>query len=161
MKKYIDLNNISIVFADESMINETALVKGDNNILLLKDRIRKTMLGEAVFLVALIEKKPVGYVMLKFNGKPTAPTYPDMEDVYVVESLRGKGIGTRLINKCEIISKEKGFKQIGLAVNPTSNLRTKQLYERLGYKDVSDKQYLDGVYNGVEDWVVDMVKDLT
>jgi len=160
MIKDIDLNKLSIVSADETMIEKLAMIKGVEDISTVKSRIDKSVTGEVVYLVALIDEKPRGHVLLKFSGKPTAPNYPDMEDVFVVEYFRGKGIGTRLIKKCEEITKDKGFKQIGLAVNPTLNPRTKILYERLGYKVTNEKQYLDGVYNRVEDWVIDMVKDL-
>jgi hypothetical protein len=45
-----------------------------------------------------------------------------------------------------------------LAVNPLLNVRARRLYERLGYRDTGHPAYVDGVSDGVEDWVIDMVK---
>ena len=33
-----------------------------------------------------------------------------------------------------------------------------ELYQKLGYTSLGNEPYLDGVYNGVEDWVIDLVK---
>ncbi|MDO8639037.1 MAG: GNAT family N-acetyltransferase [Candidatus Daviesbacteria bacterium] len=82
------------------------------------------------------------------------------EAIYVKEEFRGQGIGTELIKKSEKISRKNGFNKIGLGVNPTLNPKAKSLYERLGYKNTGNPPYLDAVYNGTEDWVIDMVKEL-
>ena len=42
----------------------------------------------------------------------------------------------------------------------TANPRALALYQRLGYRVISTAPYLDGVCEGVEDWVVDMEKAL-
>jgi hypothetical protein len=55
---------------------------------------------------------------------------------------------------------EKGFNKIGLAVNPDENCSAHKLYKKLGFKDTGEKPYVDGVYNGVEDWCIDMEKKL-
>ena len=47
-----------------------------------------------------------------------------------------------------------------VSVNPTQNTRAKALYERLGYSETNHQAYVDGIYSGMEDWVVDMVKEL-
>lgn len=36
-----------------------------------------------------------------------------------------------------------------------------QLYDKLGFKHEGGKKYIDGVYNNVEDWVIDMEKKLS
>jgi GNAT superfamily N-acetyltransferase len=64
----------------------------------------------------------------------TRERYGFMEDVFVDESLRGQGIGTKLIKKIIKLAKENGcYKLIG-----TSRYERKKvhaLYERLGFKD--------------------------
>lgn len=117
--------------------------------------------NKAEFLVLETDKKVSGFIFLKYYGKRTHPDYPDMEDLYTKESERGKGYGSALIAECERLAKEKGFKKIGLAVNPTENQKAKNLYEHLGYKHDGRKSYVDGVYNGIEDWCIDLEKDLT
>jgi len=123
-------------------------------------RISKTMEGKAEYLVIEENGEILGHIFLKFYGSKTAPDYPDIEDAFIKEELRGQGIGTKLIEEVEKIAKEKGFHKIGLGVNPTLNPKAKSLYERLGYKDTGNPPYLDAVYNGTEDWVIDMVKEL-
>lgn len=122
-------------------------------------RLEDQSKGFVDFLV-LEDAQPIGFVLLKWNGKPTHPEYPDIEDLYVKDGLRGKGYGSILIKECESRAKKKGCSKIGIAVNPTENSAAKSLYVRLGFKQVGYEKYLDGVYNGVEDWVVDMEKSL-
>ncbi|MEK9179386.1 MAG: GNAT family N-acetyltransferase [Patescibacteria group bacterium] len=128
--------------------------------LTIKNRLKLQENGTAVFLILRDKDDPIGFVFLKWNGKPTHPEYPDMEDLYIREDMRGKGYGTKLIDECEQRAKEKGFKKIGLAVNPTENLIAKKLYEKLGYIHDGKKSYVDGVYNGVEDIATDLEKRL-
>jgi len=115
---------------------------------------------EFAFLVLEDEGKILGHVFLQFNGNETEPGYPNMQDLFIAEELRNKGLGQKLIQECERIAKEKSYHKISVAVNPTLNLRAKTLYERLGYVDIGTKPYLDGVYDSDEDWVIDMVKNL-
>ena len=116
--------------------------------------------GKADFLVIDLKGKIFGFVFLKWEGKPTHPEYPDMEDLYVKESERSKGYGQLLIKECERLAKEKGFTKIGMAVNPDENCKARILYEKLGYKHDGKEKYVDGIYNGVEDWVVDLEKEI-
>ncbi len=101
-----------------------------------------------------------GWALIQWNGKPTAPAYPDLFDLYVHPDWRGQGIGTRIIGECEQIVRDAGYRKLGLAVNPDLNPRACQLYHRLGYVTVRQDRYLDGVYEGVEDWVLDLAKNL-
>jgi GNAT superfamily N-acetyltransferase len=106
------------------------------------------------------ENHVLGWVLVSWQGKETAPKYPDMFDLYVRQDSRGRGIGTQLVYFCEEMASKWGFKKIGLAVNHTANPRALALYKRLGYRVISTAPYLDGVYEGVDDWVVDMEKAL-
>lgn len=102
----------------------------------------------------------VSFILLKWHGKKSHPEYPDMEDLYTRKDQRGKGFATRLIKECERLAKQRGFKKIGLAVNPDVNKNACRLYEKLGYYHDGKKSYIDGIYNDVEDWVVDLEKEL-
>jgi len=125
-----------------------------------KERLERQKSGYAEFLVLEDKNQLVSFVFVKWGGKKTHPEYPDMEDLYTKESKRGKGYATLLITECEKRAKEKGFKEIGLAANPTENPKARSLYERLGYKSTGEKSYLDGIYDGVEDWVIDLEKEI-
>lgn len=123
-------------------------------------RIGKTNEGSADYLVLEENGEILGHVFLKYYGTDKDPDYPNVEDLYIRKDQRGKGLGTKLLEECERLSKEKGFNKIGISVNPTLNQKAVKLYQRLGYKDLGRGQYLDGVYDGTEDWVIDMVKEL-
>lgn len=125
-----------------------------------RGRIAATEEGRCAYLVAELDRRIVGQALLKYEGTPEHRGYPDVEDLYVREDRRGSGVGTALLSRCEYIAGQRGFQRLGLSVNPTLNYRAKALYERLGFRDVGRPPYLDGVYDGVEDWVIDMVKDL-
>lgn len=115
--------------------------------------------GKAAYLIAKEGGEIVGNVFIKFYGTPTEP-YPNLEDLYVREDTRGRGVGTALLARSEALVRERGYSRVGLSVNPTLNPRAQALYERLGYRDVGRAPYLSGVYDGDEDWVIDMVKSL-
>lgn len=126
----------------------------------ISERLNIQSKGEAEYLVVEEDGQIVSFVLLKWNGKKSHSEYPDMEDLYTKESERGKGYGTSLILECERLAKEKGFKKIGLAVNPTLNNPAKMFYEKLGYKHDGKRTYVDGIYDGIEDWVIDLEKEL-
>jgi GNAT superfamily N-acetyltransferase len=98
-----------------------------------------------------------GWVNLNWSAKD--PACPDIFDLYVKPNRRGRGIGTALIHFCEGEAHKRGHEHIGLAVNPDLNAQAMRLYEGLGYIKASEP-YLDGVYNGVEDWSIDMKKTI-
>ena len=123
-------------------------------------RIEENQAGSAAYLLAEQGDEIVGQVFLKFYGTENDPNTPNMEDLLVKEKYRNKGIGTALIDKCEQLCRAKDYKAISLSVNPTLNPKAKSLYEKLGYITISKEPYLDAVYNGVEDWVIDLVKEL-
>lgn len=126
----------------------------------IEKRISRQDQGKAEFLVAEVNNEIVGFLYVKWFGKKTHPDYPDIEDLYVGVQFRGKGVGAFLLKEAEKKAREKGFTKIGLAVSPELNNKVKVWYEKLGYRHDDKPAYVDGVYNGVEDWVVDMEKKL-
>lgn len=124
------------------------------------DRLKDMEKGEAIYLVAEEENQIIAHLLLRLNGTTYEPGYPNMNDLYVAQEKRQRGIGSKLVDEAEKIAKEKGYAKISLAVNPTLNPKAKALYEHLGYRQTDTKPYLDGIYDGDEDWVVDMVKNL-
>ncbi|MFA6518198.1 MAG: GNAT family N-acetyltransferase [Candidatus Shapirobacteria bacterium] len=148
-----------VIYSD---ISSLKLIRSENlSDEIINQRLSDQNKGDSEFLIIEVDGQIIGFVVLKWTGKETHPEYPDMGDLYIKDSERGKGFGTALIQECENKAKNKGFKKTGLAVNPDLNANAKRLYEKLDYKVISDKPYLDGIYNGVEDWVVDLEKDLS
>ena len=127
---------------------------------IITERLKRQENGEVEFLVLEESGNLVSFGLLKWRGKPSHPEYPDIEDLYTLETERGKGYGSRLISEFERLAKERGYKKIGLAVNPTLNPMAKKLYENHGYHPDGKPAYIDGIYNGTEDWVIDMEKKL-
>ena len=123
-------------------------------------RVREVEEGKAEYLIAQTQGHIIGHVFLKFYGKPTAPDYPDIEDLYVHPDFRHKGIATELMSSCEKIAQARGFTAIGLAAGIEENDPGRNLYQKMGYVKTGSPSYVDGVYNGVEDWVIDLVKAL-
>lgn len=126
----------------------------------INDRLKIQLEGSADFLVMEVNGKIISFVYLKYLGKETHPEYPEIEDLFTKDNERNKGYGSTLILECEKLVKQKGFNKIGLSVNPNLNASAMKLYEGLGFCDLGEGKYLDGVYNGVEDWCVDMEKKL-
>jgi len=122
--------------------------------------VQETQSKKGAYLLAEIDGQIVGHVFLKFYGKQTAPDYPDVEDLYVKEGFRRQGVATALMQRCEVIASSAGFNAIGLAAGVAETGPERQLYKKLGYVLIGSEPYVDGIYNGVEDWVVDMKKEL-
>lgn len=102
----------------------------------------------------------IGWCVAVWSGKKTHPEYPDMQDLFIRPEHRNKRYGTQLISEIEKIVKARGYDSLGLAVNPDTNQDARRLYERLGYQHDGKEQYLDGIYGGFEDWVIDLEKKL-
>ena len=116
--------------------------------------------GAAEYLVAEDNGELVAFLFLKFTDKATHPEYPDIEDLFTRLDKRRHGYATALLLECERRAKERGFQKIGLAAGPDPTDPGHQLYVKLGYRHDGKESYVDGVYDGVEDWVIDMEKNL-
>ena len=124
------------------------------------DRLKRQTKRKVEYLVLEVDKEIVAFILLKWQGKKTHPEYPDMEDLYVVKNERGKGYAKKLLAECEKLARIKGFEKIGLASNKDLNYPATKLYLKLGYVHDGRKSYIDGVYNGVEDRVIDLDKEI-
>lgn len=151
---------IRIRLAQEEDIPDLQKVKPILSAEQARERIKRQSVGEVEFLVLEKDNGIVSFVLLKWRGKKTHPKYPDMEDLYTRESERLRGYGSVLIAECEKRAGKKGFTKIGLAVNSELNDPARKLYEKLGYLHDGGRSYVDAVYDGVEDWCIDMEKDL-
>jgi GNAT superfamily N-acetyltransferase len=115
---------------------------------------------DGTWLLLRVRGVVIGWCVVVWSGKATHPEYPDMQDLWVRPEHRSRGHGTRLIREVERLARSRGHARIGLAVNPDLNPDAKRLYERLGYVHDGGETYLDGIYDGNEDWVVDLEKEL-
>ena len=154
------MNSMKIREARESDIESLNKIKNKEMDELFLGRLQLMKDGKGVYLVAEDDNQVVGHVLLKLYGTSHLPDSPNIEDLAIRVDKRRQGIGSALLNECEKIAKEKGFNSISIAVNPDLNCPAHVMYEKRGYKAIDNKPYLDGVYDGVEDWVIDMTKEL-
>ncbi|MEZ4711157.1 MAG: GNAT family N-acetyltransferase [Caldilineaceae bacterium] len=127
---------------------------------LIFHRLQMQAKGEAEFLVVEDRGELVSFVVLKFPGTSTPTEYPKLEDLVTRPDKRRRGYARALLVDCEKRIKQRGFHKIGLAADPDRADPGRQLYEQLGYQHDGGASYVDGVYDGVEDWAIDMEKEL-
>lgn|SRR3990167_8759738 len=88
-------------------------------------------------IVAKVNGKFCGYVTLKYQSEYPAFSQnriPEISDLNVLPAFRKKGIGTCLINECEKLANERGYRNIGIGVGMTADYGNAQrLYVQLGY----------------------------
>ena len=102
----------------------------------------------------------IGWCVVMWKSKKPLKNCSFLQDLYIRPEHRNKGYGTYFIGAIEEMVKEKGYSMIGLAVNPDDNQAAYRLYERLGYRHDGTPRYIDGIYDGYEDWVIDLIKQL-
>ena len=95
--------------------------------------------GDSAFLLAWQDRVPVGHAEIRWTGcrdeavRTAYPRCPEINGLEVFpDRLRGNGIGTALIEACEELARDNGYRQIGLGV-AQANPRAARLYRRLGY----------------------------
>ncbi len=74
----------------------------------------------------------VGFAALTTFIVPTKGRVGKIEDVIIRETFRGKGLGSKLLDKLIEIAKEKGIVNITLTSNP-SRIIARNLYQKKGF----------------------------
>jgi GNAT superfamily N-acetyltransferase len=149
-------------------------IKGEESEAIHRDRLHDAGGSFLRYLVLLADQKVIGFACLVFRRPPhwsdadDTQHLPQIVDLEVKESFRGRGCGTEFMHQIESITGGLGFKQLYLAVEPLDNLRAYAFYQRLGYKQLQQEPYhttwaitdSTGKRHHGEIWVVDMVKQL-
>lgn len=97
-----------------------------------------------VKLVAVNEKKQqIGwaYLYLLYNDQHQRP-FGLMEDVFVVEKFRGKGVGTALIRKLIQLARNKECYKL-IATSRSQRQQLHQFYQKLGFTDYGKEFRID------------------
>ncbi len=99
--------------------------------LFLKERLENQ---ESVIFAAQANDELLGFTQLypSFTSVGMARAWL-LNDLFVSEESRGKGVATALIQKVISFSKESGRKKIFLAT-AYDNLQAQQLYEKIGFQ---------------------------
>ena len=88
----------------------------------------------STFLIAWDDERPVGHAHLAWNG--TKLDLPEIQDVYVAEDARRRGIATALTYAAEAEAVARGYRRLSLSVG-IGNLAAQALYARLGFEDAA------------------------
>ena len=95
------------------------------------------LVPEQVLLIAEIEKEPVGFALFfptysTWEGRPGL----HLEDIFVVEHMRGQGVGAALMVKLATIAVERDYGRLELSVlhwNPA-----RRFYHALGMQHLDE-----------------------
>ena len=116
------------------------------------------------YLVAWDGDEPVGHAHVSWTE--TKLGAPEIQDVFVPEELRGRGIGTELSRAAERLAHERGHGRISISAS-VANEGALRLYRRLGYRDaglgpqrVAGAILIRGKAVEVDDTLVYLVKEI-
>ena len=96
----------------------------------LKERLQA---NESVIFLAMIDNEAVGFTQLYTTfSSVSMESFYILNDLFVVPSHRGKGIGQNLLQKAKEQCKAMNYK--GLALETAKTNPAQYLYEKLGWK---------------------------
>lgn len=100
----------------------------------------------STYLIAEINDRAVGFVKLREN-KPVecvdGENAIELQRIYVLERVKGSGVGKALLDSSISIGRERGYMQLWLGVWD-QNLPAQRFYERIGMKRVGNTVFNDG-----------------
>jgi GNAT superfamily N-acetyltransferase len=116
------------------------------------------------YLIAWEDGEPVGHAHVAWER--TTLGVPEVQDVFVPEELRGRGIGTRLSRAAEALARARGYGALSIGAS-VANEGALRLYRRLGFRDaelppqrVAGTIMIRGKPVEVDDTLQYLIKDL-
>jgi ribosomal protein S18 acetylase RimI-like enzyme len=98
--------------------------------------------GNSTYLIAWDGDVPLGHGHLAWPEVPGEP--PELQDVFVPEHARRRGVGSAVTRAAEAKAAARGFDRLSLTVG-ADNAAARKLYERLGYRDTGrDPERIQG-----------------
>ncbi len=129
------------------------------------NRLAQWRRERSLFLIAWDDDRPVGHAHLAWGE--TKVGAPEIQDVYVAEGSRRRGVATALTHAAEAEALARGHDRLSLSVG-TGNVAAHALYDRLGFADagleperVHGTIMLRGKPFEVDDTLVYLVKRLS
>lgn len=103
----------------------------------LNERLQKQ---DSVIFIAYVNNQPIGFTQLYhlFSSVSMQKMYL-LNDLFVSENFRGKGIGEALVNKAKALAVVKNHK--GIAIQTAHNNPAQELYKRLGFEPDTDLHF--------------------
>lgn len=96
-----------------------------------------------IFILAYSDDLLAGYAKINDHVKEESrelETPIELERIYSIKEMLGKGVGKKLMETCLAIAKEKNKKEIWLGVWE-SNFRAVEFYTRWGFKKYADHSF--------------------
>ncbi len=152
-----------------------ALIRIKSSAAVHRDRIRDAAASYMRYFVLEYQFRVIGFVCLVFTRPPAwsdaqdTSHLPQLIDLQIESSLRGRGFGSFLLRTVEQLAAERGYNELYLAVNPVDNPRAHALYLRGGYQPLQAEPYWihwefidsDGDLHQGDGWTLDMVRSLS
>jgi GNAT superfamily N-acetyltransferase len=172
-----ELQRLTVRDADEADLPALTRIKGEGSAAIHRDRLLEARASKEMglrYLVLVADHELVGFACLVMRRPASWSDAGDMQhlpqivDLRVQESHRGRGYGSAFIRVIERIAATAGHSHLYVSVEPVHNPRAYALYQRLGYQQLQSEPYwkrwhftdsAGGVHAG-ENWVIDMVKSL-
>ena len=104
-----------------------------------------------IFFAQTPEERCVGFAQLypSFSSVSAGRVWI-LNDLFVTESARGMGIGTKLLGEIKAFGSDSNAKSI-LVETTSSNTGAQKLYETTGYQEVSDRIFYEQVISDNKD----------
>lgn len=100
----------------------------------------------STFLIAELDGRAVGYAKLREGKKiecMAGKNAVEIQRIYILEKMKGRRIGERLINRCFEIAKARGFETVWLGVWD-KNTAAQKFYEKIGMMRAGWTDFSDG-----------------
>jgi len=95
------------------------------------------------FFIIYLNEKAVGYAKMREDSKVDCITNEnsiELQRIYIIERVYGKGIGENLLNHCLETAKKQGFETLWLGVWE-ENKRAQRFYAKHGFKRVGELKF--------------------
>jgi ribosomal protein S18 acetylase RimI-like enzyme len=106
----------------------------DDELAFVDARLPLSRLGNegGQYVVAWLDRQPVGHAHIAW--RQTRLGVPEVQDVFVAEAHRRRGIATQLVEVVETLVRERGGDALSLSVG-IGNYAAQALWDRLGFVD--------------------------
>ncbi|MFW5963998.1 MAG: N-acetyltransferase family protein [Natronomonas sp.] len=120
MERYSELNALAEDALDAAIEGFEALLEDENRLVLLLED----------------EDTEVGFVAVEFGEHPTREKdgYASVTDLYIKEGFRGRGYGTRLLQRVEALAAAEGCAYLDVSAE-WENDEARAFYENAGYEE--------------------------
>lgn len=106
--------------------------------------------NNSTFHIAQIERSAVGYAKLRENAPAeclAGENTIEIQRVYILEKMRGKGVGAALMKKCFDEARRKNYESVWLGVWE-QNLAAQKFYRKYGFQKVGEITFPYGQTTG-------------